>query len=213
MRSRLYNLPMIAVLGTAMTVLSACSHMSAKECSVVDWRSVGYEDGVRGLPGDHIRTYREACAKYGITSDFASYQAGRDSGLQEYCQPANGYRVGADGYEYSGVCPAPLEGPFSSAYQAGHERYTFESRANNAAAQLADARRRREQLQQQMVSSGAAVFSPGTSPEMRAHALLDTNQLAEESGRLDAQIVQLELDQQRYDRELASYRARVATNR
>ena len=49
-------LPMLRVCAGLILVpllLGACSSMSAEECSVLDWRSVGYEDGVAGLPGNH----------------------------------------------------------------------------------------------------------------------------------------------------------------
>lgn len=193
--------------------LGACSSMSAKECSVVDWRSIGYEDGVHGYAGDHIAQYRKACAKHGIGTDFAAYQAGRESGLREYCQPANGYRVGANGGDYAGVCPAPLERPFLTAFDAGHQLYMFEWRANNAANELAAKRRERNYIEQEIISNSAAIVSADSTVEGRAHALVATHQLVERAGRVESQIAQLEQDKAQYEQELQTYRARVAVNR
>ena len=71
--------------------------MSEQECAATDWRTVGYEDGVAGRSGDNIGQHRKACAKHGVSPDLTLYQAGRNDGLREYCQPANGFRAGADG--------------------------------------------------------------------------------------------------------------------
>ncbi|HNR23202.1 MAG TPA: DUF2799 domain-containing protein [Steroidobacteraceae bacterium] len=69
--------------------------MSGNECRTVDWRTIGYEDGVAGHSGDRVAQHRRACAKHGVTPDLAQYQDGRSEGLREYCQPSNGFRVGA----------------------------------------------------------------------------------------------------------------------
>jgi hypothetical protein len=194
-------------------LLSACSSMSAEECSVLDWRSVGYEDGVAGLPGNHIAHYREACGKHGVAADLNAYTSGREMGLKEYCQPANGFRAGSRGDRYQGVCPASLEPEFLRAYNSGHELYTLEWRASNATRQLADKHNELNQTEQQMVSDAAVLIADDSTAETRAHALVDTNQLAERKGRLQAEITQLERDRARYEQDLESYRATLAANR
>ncbi len=194
-------------------VLSACTSMSAEECSVLDWRSVGYEDGVAGLPGNHIAQYRKACAKHGVGTDLSAYQAGRATGLQEYCQPSNGFRVGARGDVYQGVCPAPLEPAFLASYDSGHQLYTLEWRATNATRKLAEKRNELNGIEQGIVSDAAVLVAEDSKAEDRAHALVDTNQLAERKGRIEAEIVQLERDRAGYQRDLEAYRATVAANR
>jgi hypothetical protein len=193
-------------------LLSACSSMSAQECSVLDWRSVGYEDGVAGLPGSHIGQYRKACAKHGVGTDLSAYQAGRETGLKEYCQASNGFRVGARGDVYQGVCPAALEHDFLAAYHSGHELFTLEWRASNARRQLTDKRNQLNSIEQGMVSDSAILLAEDSKTEDRAHALVETKQLAEQKGRVEAEIVQLERDRARYERDLESYRATVAAN-
>src|SRR6516162_3490156 len=102
-----------------LLVLGGCASMSKDECLTVDWRTVGYEDGVAGYPGDRIAQHRKDCAKYGVSTNLELYQQGRDQGLQEYCQPANGYRIGVGGGGYAGVCPANLEPAFLGAFNSG----------------------------------------------------------------------------------------------
>src|SRR5215831_6083200 len=101
--------------------MSGCSTMNKDECLAVDWRTVGYEDGVAGYSGDRIAQHRKACAKYGVQTDLDQYQAGRARGLQEYCKPANGYRLGSRGGSYGGVCPAEMEDGFVHAFEVGHQ--------------------------------------------------------------------------------------------
>src|SRR3954465_4724012 len=83
--------------------MSGCSTMNKQECLAVDWRTVGYEDGVAGYSGDRIAQHRKACAKYGVQTDLSQYQDGRAQGLREYCKPANGYQLAARGGSYNGV--------------------------------------------------------------------------------------------------------------
>ena len=70
-----------------MVFMSGCATMSGDECMTTDWSSIGYEDGARGYTTDRFSKHRKACAKHGVQADFGSYQAGRDQGLIEYCQP------------------------------------------------------------------------------------------------------------------------------
>ena len=75
----------LPVASTAvLLVLAGCSSMSKNECLTVDWRTVGYEDGVAGYSGDRIGQHRKACAKYGVTTDLELYQQGRERGLREF---------------------------------------------------------------------------------------------------------------------------------
>jgi Protein of unknown function (DUF2799) len=212
-KSMLTPLRILASLVLVPMLLNACTSMSAEECSVLDWRSVGYEDGVAGLPGSHIGQYRKACAKHGVGTDLAAYQAGREMGLKEYCQPANGFRVGARGDTYQSVCPAPQERDFLDSYESGHELFTLERRASNARRQLAEKREDLNRIEQEIVSAGAVLVASDTTTEDRAHALVETRQLAEEKGRTEVEIADLERDRARYERDLEAYQATLAANR
>ena len=77
MRSRLL---LLLFAGTLLT--SACStKMTKDECRTVDWRTVGYEDGVAGRPGDRIGEHRRACAEDGISGVVWAYLAGGSGGV------------------------------------------------------------------------------------------------------------------------------------
>jgi hypothetical protein len=199
----------LAVL-CATLALAGCASMSRNECATVDWRTVGYEDGVAGRTGDAIGRHRKACADHGVTPDLDAYQAGRAEGLREYCHADNGFRVGASGARYGGPCPADLSPAFTAAYESGRELYVREYRVNHAHARLAAMRTALAQLEQQMASEGFIVASATSTPEERTHAFIEAKQLIERHERLEAEIASLEADTLRYEQELADYRTQFA---
>ena len=184
--------------------------MSATECQALDWQTIGYEDGVSGYSGNRIGQHREACGKHGVTPDLAQYQTGRERGLREFCKPANGFRVGAHGRGYSGVCPADMDGPFVDAYQSGRQLYTLRSQVSGAANELESMRREMNRLDEKLISTGADILDPKISNERRAQLLLDTKQMAERKGAIRSEIPRLEADVAYYQRELDAYRATLA---
>jgi hypothetical protein len=181
--------------------------MSKDECLAVDWRTVGYEDGVEGRSGDHIAQYRKACAKYGVRSDLDQYQQGRSQGLREFCQPVNGYRLGVRGGNYYGVCPAELERPFLTAYDAGHQLYVLTARVSSAEAELDSKRRELANVEHGILENSVQAVSRDNAPDDRAHSALDIAQLAERASRLQSEIRQLREDSIRYQEDLDAYRA------
>lgn len=194
----------------AMAALAGCNSMSAQECQSTDWRTVGYEDGVNGFAGDRIGRYRNACSEHGVTPDLAQYQAGRDQGLTEFCKPANGFRVGARGAGYSGVCPADLDESFVDAYQSGRQLYVLRSRVGSTHDQIYSMRAELDQIDRDLVSVAAQIVDPTLTAEQRAQLVVDTKHLAERKGELKARIPQLEGELVGYQRELEDYRATLS---
>jgi hypothetical protein len=189
--------------------LAGCASMSKKECVTVDWRTVGYEDGVVGRTGDSIGRYRKACADHGVAPDLDAYRAGRAEGLREYCQPDNGYRLGSSGAGVGSACPADLALAFTAAYESGHELYRRHYRVNHARTQLAAMRSELENIEHQIASQGFIIASVTSTPEDRTHAFLETKQLAERHKQLEADVAQLEQDRRRYEQELQDYLAQA----
>jgi len=199
------------LLAASLLTLAACSAtMNRDECRTVDWRTVGYEDGVAGRPGDQIGLHRKACAEYGVTPDLDAYRTGRAEGLREYCQPHNGYRAGATGAVYYDGCPAELAPAFVAAYESGRELYVRERRVADADDQIEYDRREIARLEDAVARSAFDVVSETATLEGRAQAVLDARQAAERIGRLKAEIAQLERDRARYAQELETYRRTVA---
>lgn len=200
----------LAALSLAALALHGCATMDESECLASDWRTVGYEDGAAGRSAERIGEYRKACAKHGVAPDLPAYQEGRSQGLREYCQPANGFRVGARGGGYAGICPAELDGAFVSAYESGRQLHTLQARVQRASSQLESKRRELDRVEDDIVSTSATAISRESTTEERAAAVMDTKQLAERAGRLKAEIRQLEKDSAVYQRELENYRATLA---
>lgn len=190
--------------------LAGCASMSKDECLTVDWRTVGYEDGAAGRGGEAIGRHRKACADHGVAPDLRAYQAGRAEGLQEYCQPQNGFRIGANGAAYGGVCPAELAPAFTEAYETGRGLYQHEYRVGAAAGRIASIHGELDGITGRLTELGLLVIDRDTTGEARAQALIETQQLVERRQELRAEMAQLERDKQRYERELADYRAQVA---
>jgi hypothetical protein len=190
--------------------LSGCASMSADECVTSDWHAIGYEDGARGYTADQLGNRRKACAKHGITPDFEAYQAGRERGLRQYCQPSRGFSLGAGGSRYNGVCPADMEADFVDAYNTGHQLYTLRSRVNTATNQINAKERELEKTNDKIRAAEAKLISSETTIEDRVLLLADLKELSERTGQLDAEIDELIEERAVYEQQLAAYQAVLA---
>lgn len=203
---RKWNLVWVAL---ALVGLSGCASMSGDECVTGDWEAIGYEDGARGYTTDHISQHRKACAKHGVTPDFADYQNGRDQGLVEYCQPGRGFDVGSSGGRYNGVCSANLEADFLDAYNAGYHLYSLRSNVNRASSSINSKERELERIEDEMRTAEAALIGAETTTEQRILLLADLKDMSERTGQLEAEIQDLYEQRARYQVELEQYQAAV----
>ena len=210
-RTEMVMIRKLNLLGAAIAilVLSGCASMSSEECVATDWSAVGYEDGARGFTSERFSTHRKACAKHGVTADFAAYQNGRDQGLVEYCQPGRGYNVGVSGGRYYGVCRADQEQDFLDAYNAGYHLYTLRSNVNRANSRINGKERELENVHDEMRSKEAALIAEETLIEDRILLLADLKELSERIGRLEAEIEELLVERARSQAELENYQATV----
>jgi len=199
------------VIGVALAalVVGGCASMSDEECLATDWSAVGFEDGARGYSTERFSKHRQACAKHGITADFGAYQAGRDQGLVEYCQPGRGYDVGVSGGRYYGVCSADLERDFLDAYNAGFHLYTLRANVNRANSGIYSKERELESVHDEIRSKEAALIAPDTTVENRILLIADLKELSERTGQLEAEIQMLYEERARHQAELDNYQAAV----
>jgi hypothetical protein len=184
--------------------------MSQQECLVSDWRTVGFEDGVRGATADSIGRYRKTCAKHGVAPDFEAYQAGRAEGLRSFCQPGNGFDLGARGGSYRGICPADLEPEFVASFQDGRVLYELESGVRSADQMIASRNRELDDLAKALRDTEATLIADGTSAEERVLLVLDIKALSERMGAVENEILDLERDRAVRAQELAQYRQTLA---
>jgi hypothetical protein len=114
-----------SILAAAALALSACAQssspplMAAGDCAHTDWREAGWSDGAAGRTQAAYDERAAICAAEGVAPDEAAYFEGRVAGLQAYCAPSNGYRLGLEGEEPTGICPPGLRETFLAEYQRG----------------------------------------------------------------------------------------------
>jgi hypothetical protein len=181
----------VILLTIIVAGLSGCATMSGDECMTSDWSAIGYEDGARGYTTDRLANRRKACAKHGVTPDFAAYQSGRDQGLVEYCQPSRGFNVGSNGGRYNGVCSVNLEADFLDAYNAGHHLYSLRSRVNRANSSIKSKEHELDEIEDALLQNGLDIIATETTQEERILLLADMKDMAERTGQLEAEIKDL----------------------
>ncbi len=206
MKARILTITLVVLT----MALGACSSMGPEECAATDWSAIGYEDGSRGMPTEYFGNHRKACAKHGITADFAAYKAGRNEGLVEFCQPSRGYNLGVSGGRYHGVCDIALEEEFLDAYQVGHQLYSLRASVNNATSQIAARESELERVRDSIRAKEALLISSEPTPQERVLLLADIKELAERTGELETEIAVLIEERAHHQSELTNYQNTVA---
>ena len=201
------------VLAMATVILSGCATMSEDECLTVDWTAIGYEDGSRGYTADRLGSHRKACAKHGVTPDFAAYQRGHAEGVEDFCQPGRAFSYGESGGRYNGICPADMEPEYLEAYNAGHKLYSLRSSLSAADSMIYSKEQEMEDAEKRIVEAEVALISDETTAEDRILLLNELKDLALRIGELEQEIEQLVADRARIEQELRYYESTITANR
>jgi hypothetical protein len=186
--------------------LGSCSGMNAAECRTADWRSIGFEDGVQGRSPAYFGTRRKDCAEHGVTASFDAYTVGRAEGLAHFCRPLNGYHLGTQGYEYSGICPSDQESAFIAAHADGFGLYERHATLRGIRSRLEHSKRREQTVEQLLADKTVRVIGQGLAADERAALAVDLKHLAEEKTELHRSIAQLERDEMAAARDYDAYR-------
>ena len=186
----------LAGLTLLVLLLQGCATLDRDQCQVADWRLIGYQDGVQGKPSSIIGTYREDCAKHAVVPDLDAWQAGRVQGLQEYCTPANAFRIGRSGHAYPGVCPGPADAAFESAYGDGRAIYLARSEVKDTHAQIHRREKEIDALYKDKEHKLVALVQNGLQKEQRVLLLYQIHEIDQEIEALNAEIDSLEYDLQ-----------------
>lgn len=194
-----------------MLMLGGCaSGMSKKECLYADWRAIGYEDGAQGRDASAISSRRTACAdKASVTPDMQAYLVGREDGLNQFCQPANGFDYGSRGYRYTGACSNRDERAFVAAYEKGLTLYGLTSNYEAASRALANAHADLDNLDASITRAQAALVNPVTPNPERINILADLKTMLARRDKVRDAIPQLVRDVDFAEAELADYRREV----
>jgi hypothetical protein len=176
----------------AAILLGGCATGMAKdECRMADWRTIGYEDGLRGFSADRIGAHRVACAKFQVAPDLTAYNEGRQRGLVEYCKPRNGYRAGLNGQPYANVCPPATEPAFVDGYRYGRQIHDARAELRGTQARLKGARDGLVQTDAAAQAVTAELIQPKVSTERRVFLAQELVRLGEERSELQARIHEL----------------------
>ena len=121
-----------AALAALAIGVGSCATMSEEQCLAGDWSGQGFSDGAAGYAMSRLGEHAEACGRHGVVPDDAAYRSGWNEGVLRYCTIENGFRVGAQGGGYAGVCPAEVERDFVVAYEDGRLIHLAEQAVSEA---------------------------------------------------------------------------------
>lgn len=184
----------LAGAAVMLLLVQGCATLDRDQCRVADWHLIGYQDGVQGKPAGVIGTYREDCAKHGVTPDLAAWRAGRAEGLKEYCTPANAYRLGRAGNGYPVVCPEPAGAGMQAAYDDGRAIYLARSEVKDTHNRIHHREQRIETLEKEKRDKLADLVSNGLNKEQRVLLLYEIHGIDVEIDDLAGEIDALEHD-------------------
>lgn len=179
-------------------------------CGGADWRAIGFVEGSRGAVSPLAHYERNACAPAAGAGAYALYLAGWRDGVDGYCEPANGFRLGAGGEDFNGVCNGPEAAAFTEAFRAGEALYEAETTTLAARNAYSNAQRELWVLKHRIAVIEVALRSPSTSLTERREMLAEERVLAEDAAALEAVLERLSAEIASAQTAAAELRARHA---
>ncbi|MEJ0060341.1 MAG: DUF2799 domain-containing protein [Terricaulis sp.] len=155
-----------AVLAAAVIGISGCETMSAEECAVADWRTLGFNDAAQS-GADRLTDRSESCAEKGLLADANAYRSGFNDGMYEFCQPPRGFQFARRGGSFNGYCPAELDQPFRRAFSDGARVYSAEQALASARSEVSRLESRRNEIDDDIGSHERTIANPETTEERR----------------------------------------------
>jgi hypothetical protein len=178
-------------------LLSGCgggATVSEHQCLAGDWQTLGYRDGVNGQRSTALLAHQDACGEHGIVPDRHGYMLGWKDGVREFSEPHNGFAVGERGQAYYNVCPEDLRSDFLAGFQQGRTLYQARTAVAGTDRAIRQTIQHIEAVKEDIVATTAAQFSGTLLPVERLELLARTKQLSEEQGRLEVELVDLEIE-------------------
>jgi DNA repair exonuclease SbcCD ATPase subunit len=183
-----------AIAAFCLLALGGCASMSKSQCLANDWETVGYRDGLSGTQSSALMQHQNACMKHDVVPDRQAYLAGWREGVEQYCQPANGFAAGERGAGFSNVCPAHLQGSFHAAYRDGRQLYLAQSEINSLVSAINQREQRLREVKSELAGIAGGMLDGETTTADRAAMLLTAKDLAQEQGRLESEIDDLQAE-------------------
>ena len=95
----------ITIFILSIGLFSCTSSKMKQEITVGNWFAVGEFDGNAGFIKKSEASLQKLNSKYSEKElNYTAYLDGYEQAIQLYCQPKNGYVVGAQGLPYRNVC-------------------------------------------------------------------------------------------------------------
>ena len=151
----------------AAVALGSCATMSEEQCLAGDWSGQGFTDGAAGYAMSRLGEHAEACGKHGVVPDDDAYRAGWNEGVLRYCTIDNGFRVGAQGGSYAGVCPAGVERDFMIAFEDGRAVHLAEQAVTDARSRVDSNAYRLEELDDKIAAKQGELRADGLTDAER----------------------------------------------
>ena len=170
----------------AVIFICACASLSEEECLNADWYIIGLEDGSKGYALDKIGEHGQACAKVNVKPNFARYEQGHLKGLERFCTVENGFRVGANGASYHGICPEKTKSSFLSGYNEGKARYAARQAVKKAANTLEKQQAALHAVNEDLKFHELEIISEGLNAEERLEHLQAIKELQSEKQDLQS---------------------------
>ena len=200
----------LSLFAVALAGCAGKPSMSANQCAVGDWQTVGYRDAVNGKRSTALLIHQDACMEHGVAPDRTAYMSGWEQGAQEYCQPNNGFYIGERGWSHNNICPAELRAGFLTAYQEGQHLYQARLVVSNLEWEIDQKTNRLEAIKSEIISAGAAQLNAELSLEERVQLGARVQRLLDEQARLKQEIPSLEAELAVKSRELDKLSRTVA---
>jgi hypothetical protein len=178
----------------SLLAMGGCASLSKSQCLANDWETVGYRDGSSGTQNSALMRHHDACVKHGVVPDRNAYLAGWQDGVVQYCQPANGFAAGERGANFSNVCPAQLQHAFQAAYQDGRQLYLAQTEVSNLHRAIEQRELRLREVKSELAGIAGGVLDEASTTAERAAMLLSAKDLAQEQGKLESEIKDLQAE-------------------
>lgn len=177
-----------------LLALSGCASLSEGQCLASDWETIGYRDGLSGTQSTALMRHQDACLRHGVTPDRKAYLVGWRDGVEQYCQPGNGFTLGERGAGYGNVCPAHLQSAFHHAYQNGRQLYLAQVEIDRLHRAIDQRETRLDEVKAELAGMAGRMLDDEATVADRAAMLLTAKDLAQEQGTLESEIEELQAE-------------------
>lgn len=182
------SLVIITVAAVSGLSLYSCATLKKDECLNADWFQIGYEDGAMGYPASRVGSHRKACAGFEVTPDLEAYLDGRNMGLNQFCTPRNGYRMGLSGKTYLDQCREHGSDAFLTAFNRGKDVYRLKKEIRRKKKAIKDLDAKIQMVEEQIIEKERDL-SENCANKKKCRKILDKiRELDHEKERLEYEI-------------------------